>query len=126
MIDASNLPKIAAVTAIVAFGVYRRVRRNIGRQILTATRQYVRMGLLSVLCLVLAFAHPLQPIAVAYIGSGLIVGRDLFADVIGSVAEQSGRPIQILDQRGQAPDHPISASCLETEYLKCLICRVGG
>lgn len=57
--------------------------------------------------------------------SGL-VGRELFADVIGSVAEQSGRPIQILEQRGQAPDHPVSASCLETEYLKCLICRVGG
>jgi len=56
--------------------------------------------------------------------SGL-VGRELFVEVIGSVAEQSGRPIQILEQRGQAPDHPISASCLETEYLKCLICRVG-
>jgi hypothetical protein len=74
MIDASNLPRIAAVTAIVAFGVYRRVRRNIGRQILTATRQYVRMGLISVLCLVLTFLHPLQPVAVAYIGSGLLVG----------------------------------------------------
>jgi hypothetical protein len=74
MIDVNNLPKIAAVTAIVAFGVYRRVRRNIGRQILTATRQYVRMGLISVLCLVLAFLHPLQPIGVAYIGSGLLVG----------------------------------------------------
>jgi 23S rRNA (cytosine1962-C5)-methyltransferase len=57
--------------------------------------------------------------------SGL-VGRELFADLIGSVAERSGRPIQILEQRGQAPDHPVSASCLETEYLKCLICRVGG
>ena len=57
--------------------------------------------------------------------SGL-VGRELFADLMGSVAEQSGRPIQILEQRGQAPDHPVSASCLETEYLKCLICRVGG
>jgi len=56
--------------------------------------------------------------------SGL-VGRELFAGMIGSLAEQSGRPIQILEQRGQAPDHPISASCLETEYLKCLICRVG-
>src|SRR5579862_2612340 len=74
MIDANNLPRIAAVTAIVAFGVYRRVRRNIGRQILTAPRQYVRMGLFTVLCLVLAFLHPLQPIAVAYIGSGVIVG----------------------------------------------------
>jgi 23S rRNA (cytosine1962-C5)-methyltransferase len=57
--------------------------------------------------------------------SGL-VGRELFADVIASVAEQSGRPIQFLEQRGQAPDHPISASCLETEYLKCMICRAGG
>ena len=57
--------------------------------------------------------------------SGL-VGRELFADVIASAAEQSGRPIQILEQRGQAPDHPISASCLETEYLKCMICRAGG
>ncbi len=55
--------------------------------------------------------------------SGL-VGRELFVDLIGQVAEQSGRPIQILEQRGQAPDHPVSASCLETEYLKCLICRV--
>ncbi len=55
--------------------------------------------------------------------SGL-VGRDLFSDVIGQVAEQSGRKIQILEQRGQAPDHPVSASCLETEYLKCLVCRV--
>jgi 23S rRNA (cytosine1962-C5)-methyltransferase len=52
------------------------------------------------------------------------VGRELFVDLIGQVAEQSGRPIQILEQRGQAPDHPISASCLETEYLKCFICRV--
>jgi 23S rRNA (cytosine1962-C5)-methyltransferase len=57
--------------------------------------------------------------------SGL-VGRELFVEVIASAAEQSGRPIQILDQRGQSPDHPISASCLETEYLKCLICRVGA
>lgn len=57
--------------------------------------------------------------------SGLI-GRDLFTDLLGNVAEQSGRPIQILEQRGQAPDHPVSASCLETEYLKCVICHVGG
>jgi 23S rRNA (cytosine1962-C5)-methyltransferase len=57
--------------------------------------------------------------------SGL-VRRESFADLIGTVAERSGRPIQILEQRGQAPDHPISASCLETDYLKCLICRIGG
>jgi 23S rRNA (cytosine1962-C5)-methyltransferase len=56
--------------------------------------------------------------------SGL-VGRQMFLEIIGRVAEQSGRSIQILEQRGQSPDHPISASCLETEYLKCVICRVG-
>ena len=55
--------------------------------------------------------------------SGLI-DRGLFVEVIAQVAEQSGRAIQILEQRGQAPDHPVSASCLDTEYLKCLICRV--
>ncbi|MDR3632415.1 MAG: class I SAM-dependent rRNA methyltransferase [Isosphaeraceae bacterium] len=56
--------------------------------------------------------------------SGLI-HRSLFADMIGQVAELSGRPIQIVEQRGQAPDHPVSASCLETDYLKCFLCRVG-
>lgn len=56
--------------------------------------------------------------------SGL-VDRGLFADLLGRVAERSGRPIQILDQRGQAADHPVSASCLEGDYLKCFVCRVG-
>jgi 23S rRNA (cytosine1962-C5)-methyltransferase len=56
--------------------------------------------------------------------SGL-VDRGLFADVIGQLAELSGRSIQILEQRGQAADHPVSASCLETEYLKCFVCRVS-
>jgi 23S rRNA (cytosine1962-C5)-methyltransferase len=55
--------------------------------------------------------------------SGL-VDRTMFLDILGQVAELSGRPIQILEQRGQAPDHPVSASCLETEYLKCVIVRV--
>ncbi len=56
--------------------------------------------------------------------SGL-VDRTLFLDILGQVAELSGRPIQILEQRGQAADHPVSASCLETEYLKCVIARVS-
>jgi Protein of unknown function (DUF1453) len=74
MIDSNNLPKIAAITAIVAFGVYRRVRRNIGRQTLTAARQYVRMAVFTVLCLVLAFVQPFNPVGAAYLVSGLIVG----------------------------------------------------
>jgi 23S rRNA (cytosine1962-C5)-methyltransferase len=84
-----------------------------------ALKGYLRLNLAAV--------DVLEPggILVSCSCSGL-VGRELFADLMGSVAEQSARPIQILEQRGQAPDHPISASCLETEYLKCLICRVGG
>ncbi len=57
--------------------------------------------------------------------SGL-VDRVMFSDVLASAAELAGRPLQILEQRGQAPDHPVAASCLETDYLKCLICRVEG
>ena len=56
--------------------------------------------------------------------SGL-VDRGLFADILGQAAELSGRSIQILEQRGQAADHPVSASCLESDYLKCFICRVA-
>ena len=53
-----------------------------------------------------------------------LVDRATFAQILGQVAELSGRTIQILEQRGQAADHPVSASCLETDYLKCVIARV--
>ena len=53
-----------------------------------------------------------------------LVDRNMFNDMLGQVAELSGRSIQILEQRGQAADHPVSASCLESEYLKCVIARV--
>src|SRR5262249_14528012 len=70
--------------------------------------------------------HVLEPggVLVTCSCSGLI-DRALFADMLGQVAELSGRAIQFLAQLGQAPDHPVSASCLETEYLKCFVCRVG-
>jgi len=55
--------------------------------------------------------------------SGL-VSRDEFRDMIGDVARASKRTIQILEQHGQPADHPVSATCPETEYLKMLICRV--
>jgi hypothetical protein len=74
MLNSSNLATTAAVSAVVAFGIYRRVRRNIGRQTLTAGRQIFRMVLFTMLCGILAFIHPLQPLAEAYMGSGLIVG----------------------------------------------------
>ena len=53
------------------------------------------------------------------------VTREDFQHMLAGVAQRSGREIQILEQRGAAPDHPASAACLEGEYLKCFICRVA-
>ena len=53
------------------------------------------------------------------------VSRDDFLGMLSGVAQRSTRPIQLLEIRGAAPDHPVSASCLEGEYLKCVIARVA-
>jgi 23S rRNA (cytosine1962-C5)-methyltransferase len=53
------------------------------------------------------------------------VSREEFLYMLADVAQRTERDIQILDQRGAAPDHPVSATCLETEYLKCCIARVA-
>ncbi len=53
------------------------------------------------------------------------VSRDDFFFMLVSVAQQSGRDIQVLEQRGAAPDHPVSVTCPESEYLKCFVCRAG-
>jgi 23S rRNA (cytosine1962-C5)-methyltransferase len=55
--------------------------------------------------------------------SGLISGTMLY-QLLAQLAAETRRPIQILEFRGAAPDHPVAAACPETEYLKCLICRV--
>jgi 23S rRNA (cytosine1962-C5)-methyltransferase len=52
------------------------------------------------------------------------VSREDFLLMLSGVAQKSGRDLQILEQRGAAADHPVSATCLETEYLKCFVCRV--
>jgi len=52
------------------------------------------------------------------------VSRDEFLMMLLGVAQKSGRELQILEQRGAAADHPVSATCLENEYLKCFVCRV--
>lgn len=52
------------------------------------------------------------------------VSREDMLYLMAGVSQQTGRDVQVLEQRGAAADHPISAACLETEYLKCLICRV--
>jgi 23S rRNA (cytosine1962-C5)-methyltransferase len=52
------------------------------------------------------------------------VTREDFRDMLLGVAQQTGRDIQILEQRGASPDHPVAVTCLESEYLKCFICRI--
>ena len=52
------------------------------------------------------------------------VSRDDFLQMLAGVAQRSARPIQVLESRGAAADHPVSASCLEGEYLTCVIARV--
>jgi 23S rRNA (cytosine1962-C5)-methyltransferase len=40
------------------------------------------------------------------------------------VAVDARREVQVLARRGPSPDHPVSVTCLESHYLKCLVCRV--
>jgi 23S rRNA (cytosine1962-C5)-methyltransferase len=53
------------------------------------------------------------------------VARDDFLMMLSGVAQRSGRAIQLLEMRGAGADHPVSASCLDGEYLKCVIARVA-
>ncbi len=52
------------------------------------------------------------------------VSREDFQHMLSGVAQKSGRDIRLLEQLGAAADHPVSATCLESEYLKCFVCRV--
>ena len=54
-----------------------------------------------------------------------LIGRDMLHELLAQVAAEARRPLQILESRGPAPDHPVSAACPETAYLKCIICRTG-
>jgi len=55
--------------------------------------------------------------------SGLI-SLEMLRELLAQLSSESGRTIQVLESRGPAPDHPVAATCPETNYLKCLICRV--
>ncbi len=54
--------------------------------------------------------------------SGLIT-MTMLEDLLSQVAAEVRRDVQILDRRGQAPDHPVAVGCPESSYLKCLISR---
>ena len=45
-------------------------------------------------------------------------------NAIGRAAHDAKRPVRLLEQRGQASDHPVLAGMPETRYLKCFIMQV--
>ena len=74
--------------------------------------------------------------------SRFFIDRPIFASVLSIVITLAGaisvfrlplaqlsadqkRAIQVLEARGPSADHPVAATCPETNYLKCLICRAG-
>lgn len=52
------------------------------------------------------------------------VSADLFQKIVFGAAVDAGRDVQILQQLGQAPDHPVLLTFPESAYLKGLLCRV--
>jgi 23S rRNA (cytosine1962-C5)-methyltransferase len=52
------------------------------------------------------------------------VGIEEFTGVVTAAASDARRQVRLLERRGAAADHPMLLTVPETEYLKCLICRV--
>ena len=93
---------------------FARSRRGVAQ----ALKAYQRLNALALRCL-----EP-DGILVTCSCSGRVASDD-FLSALGRAAAAQGRPVQILERLGQAPDHPVAATCPESAYLKCFICRVG-
>lgn len=52
------------------------------------------------------------------------VSRGDFMDMLSGASQRARRELQVLEERGAAPDHPHLLSCPETDYLKCVVARV--
>jgi 23S rRNA (cytosine1962-C5)-methyltransferase len=52
------------------------------------------------------------------------MGADELLDAIQGAARHSTRFVQVLEQGGQSPDHPLHPAIPETRYLKSFFCRV--
>jgi 23S rRNA (cytosine1962-C5)-methyltransferase len=55
--------------------------------------------------------------------SGLIT-MSMLDDLLAQLAVEQRREVQVLERRGQAPDHPVAVTCPESNYLKCLVSRI--
>ena len=51
------------------------------------------------------------------------VTRELFGDILREAARDARRDMQVLEQRGLPPDHPVLLGAPETDYLKCFVVR---
>lgn len=89
------------------------------------TRKGVKQALMAYERLNRAALACLEPdgILVTCSCSGRVTAEE-FAAAVGRAGAQARRTVQILEARGQAADHPVAATCLESAYLKCLVCRV--
>jgi 23S rRNA (cytosine1962-C5)-methyltransferase len=87
------------------------------QQLSSALRAYHRLNLSAV--------NLLRPggILVSCSCSGRVPRED-FVGVLSSVAKRTRRRIQVLEFLRADFDHPFDVNCPETDYLKCLICRV--
>lgn len=54
--------------------------------------------------------------------TGLIT-MEMLEDLIAQVAIDGKRDLQLLERRGPSADHPVSVTCREGGYLKCIISR---
>ncbi|MBC8124031.1 MAG: class I SAM-dependent rRNA methyltransferase [Gemmatimonadaceae bacterium] len=52
------------------------------------------------------------------------LGMEDFRGIVQDAAQDINRVARLIEQRGQAPDHPVLLHVPETEYLKCLIMTV--
>jgi 23S rRNA (cytosine1962-C5)-methyltransferase len=52
-----------------------------------------------------------------------LIDLPMLEELLAQVAADEKRGVQLLQRRGPAADHPVSVSCLESHYLKCLIAR---
>lgn len=52
------------------------------------------------------------------------ITAEMLEELLAQVAAETRREIQLLARRGPSLDHPVSAACLESHYLKCLLTRI--
>jgi 23S rRNA (cytosine1962-C5)-methyltransferase len=52
------------------------------------------------------------------------VSRADFLHMLADVGRRRRRDMIVMENRGPAPDHPVSIACPESDYLKCVIAQV--